>query len=62
MAARRPRPKPAKLQTNAELRDLVQGALDQRWSPEQICWALPFQHPGLPPPTTAACLDTGKAT
>jgi IS30 family transposase len=47
-AARRPRPKPAKLRTNAELRDLVQELLDQRWSPEQICRTLPLQHPDRP--------------
>jgi len=44
-AARRLRPKPAKLHNNAELRDLAQRWLDQRWSPEQICRALPLRHP-----------------
>ncbi|GIF44237.1 IS30 family transposase [Actinoplanes xinjiangensis] len=47
-AARRPRPKPAKLRTSAELRELVQELLDQRWSPEQICRTLPSQYPDRP--------------
>nr|WP_323373839.1 IS30 family transposase [Plantactinospora alkalitolerans] len=47
-AARRPRPKPAKLHTNTELRGLVQELLDQRWSPEQICRTLSLKHPDRP--------------
>jgi len=45
---RRPRPKPAKLLTNAELRDLVQDRLNQRWSPEQICKMLRLEHSDRP--------------
>jgi transposase, IS30 family len=44
-AARRARPKPAKLATHRPLADYVQAGLDQRWSPEQICHALRIDHP-----------------
>jgi IS30 family transposase len=44
-AARRARPKPAKLATNTALADYVQAGLDLRWSPEQICHALRVDHP-----------------
>ncbi|MFE5163693.1 IS30 family transposase, partial [Streptomyces sp. NPDC056697] len=46
--SRRPRPKPSKIGTNPQLRDFVQGCLDQRWSPEQICQALRAQFPDRP--------------
>jgi IS30 family transposase len=44
-AGRRARPKPAKLATHQPLADYVQEKLDERWSPEQICHALPVDHP-----------------
>ena len=44
-AGRRARPKAAKLATNRPLADYVQAKLDLRWSPEQICHALPVDHP-----------------
>jgi transposase, IS30 family len=44
-AARRARPKPAKLVTHQALAGYVQAGLDQRWSPEQICHALRVDHP-----------------
>jgi IS30 family transposase len=44
-AARRARPKPAKLVTHTVLAGYVQAGLDQRWSPEQICHALLVDHP-----------------
>ncbi len=44
-AARRGRPKPAKLASNPELAGYVQDKLDLRWSPEQICHALRIDHP-----------------
>jgi IS30 family transposase len=44
-AARRARPKPAKLVSNRVLADYVQKKLDLRWSPEQICHALRIDHP-----------------
>jgi IS30 family transposase len=47
-AARRSRPKPAKLATHPALADYVQAGLDQRWSPEQICHALRIDHPDEP--------------
>src|SRR5260370_42192886 len=37
------RPKPAKLATNPELRDLVQAKLWERLSPKQIAWALRYE-------------------
>ncbi|MEU6864792.1 IS30 family transposase [Streptomyces sp. NPDC046876] len=46
--ARRPRPKPGKIGQNPELRAAIQGALDKRWSPEQICHALRAQFPQRP--------------
>jgi len=30
------------------LRDFVQSKLEQRWSPQQICHALPIEFPGRP--------------
>ena len=44
--ARRPRPRPGKLALDKPLRDFVQGKLKLRWSPEQICHALPIEFPG----------------
>jgi IS30 family transposase len=44
-AGRRARPKPAKLVTHPALAGYVQAKLDLRWSPEQICHALPVDHP-----------------
>jgi len=44
-AARRSRPKPAKLASHQPLADYVQERLDLRWSPEQICHALRVDHP-----------------
>jgi IS30 family transposase len=44
-AARRSRPKPAKLMHNRVLAGYVQEKLDLRWSPEQICHALRVDHP-----------------
>ncbi|WP_274916877.1 IS30 family transposase [Streptomyces sp. WZ-12] len=46
--ARRPRPKPAKIGQNPELRDFIQEHLTRRWSPEQICQALRRQFPNRP--------------
>ncbi|MFG2698658.1 IS30 family transposase [Kitasatospora sp. NPDC048407] len=46
--ARRPRPKPAKIAQNRELRDFVQHHLDRKWSPEQICHALRDTFPDRP--------------
>ncbi|MFI7098667.1 IS30 family transposase [Streptomyces sp. NPDC050161] len=46
--ARRPRPKPGKMAENPELRDFIQNRLDRRWSPEQICQALPARFPDRP--------------
>jgi transposase len=37
MLARRPRPRPRRLKVDGELRQVVQGYLDQRWSPEWVC-------------------------
>jgi len=42
--ARRPRPKQRMLERDGELRGLVQGYLDQRWSPEQIAHELDAAH------------------
>lgn len=42
--ARRPRPRPRRLEADAQLRKLVQGYLDQRWSPEQIAHELRTVH------------------
>ena len=44
MLARRPRPKHRRLAIDAELRQLVQRYLDQRWSPEQIAHVLHVEH------------------
>ncbi len=44
-AARRPRPREAKLVTEEGLRQLVQEKLQIRWSPEQICQALVKHYP-----------------
>lgn len=42
---RRPRPKPGKIGQSPELRDFIQGHLNLRWSPEQICQALRARFP-----------------
>jgi IS30 family transposase len=42
------RPKPAKLATNRELRDLVQAKLSERLSPKQIAWELRSEFPNNP--------------
>jgi transposase, IS30 family len=47
-AARRARPKPARLAVPGALRDYVQDGLDQEWSPGQICARLVRDHPGAP--------------
>lgn len=44
MLARRPRPKERILTKDDELRGLVQGYLDKRWSPEQIVHELEVEH------------------
>ncbi|GAA2119344.1 hypothetical protein GCM10009759_67340 [Kitasatospora saccharophila] len=44
----RSRPKPRKILSNPELRNAVQGMLEERWSPEQICQALRTRFPGRP--------------
>ncbi|WP_410651700.1 IS30 family transposase [Amycolatopsis sp. cmx-4-54] len=46
--ARRPRPKPGKIATTPELRDLIQGMLDDRCSPEQASNRLRRDHPDQP--------------
>ncbi|WP_420704705.1 IS30 family transposase [Kutzneria chonburiensis] len=46
--ARRPRPKTGKIAARPELRDLVQGMLDDRHSPEQIACRLRRDHPDRP--------------
>ncbi|MFE3515686.1 IS30 family transposase [Streptomyces sp. NPDC059166] len=46
--ARRPRPKLRKINDTPELRDVVQGMLDEKWSPEQICQALRARFPDRP--------------
>ncbi|MFD7499418.1 IS30 family transposase [Streptomyces sp. NPDC059832] len=46
--ARRPRPKPGKIGQNPALRAFIQGRLDLRWSPEQICQALRQAFPERP--------------
>jgi len=46
--ARRPRPRSGKLAHDNDLRDFVQDRLEQRWSPQQICHALPTEFPGQP--------------
>jgi len=47
-AGRRPRPKEGKLAGNVELREVVQGHLERRWSPEQISNTLPGAFPDRP--------------
>jgi transposase, IS30 family len=44
MLARRPRPKQRRLVIEHDLRRLVQGYLDKRWSPEQIARQLRVEH------------------
>jgi IS30 family transposase len=44
-AARRPRPRDRKLLHEGRLRRFVQDGLRRRWSPEQICHALPTEYP-----------------
>ncbi len=44
MLDRRRRPKPRRLATDAGLRALVQGYLDQHWSPEQVARQLRVEH------------------
>ena len=44
MLARRPRPRPHHLEVDVELRGVVQGYLDQRWSPEQTARAVRVDH------------------
>ncbi|WP_434596177.1 IS30 family transposase [Streptomyces sp. A5-4] len=46
--ARLPRPKPAKIAQNAELRDYIQDRLGRRWSPEQIVHLLRRDFPDRP--------------
>jgi hypothetical protein len=46
--SRLPRPKPGKIARSPELREFVQNKLDRRWSPEQICQALPKHFPDQP--------------
>jgi transposase, IS30 family len=46
--ARRPRPKPRKINNTPELREAVQAMLDEKWSPEQICHALRQKFPDRP--------------
>jgi transposase, IS30 family len=45
---RRPRPRPAKLAVDVELRTMVQQLLDRRWSPEQISHELRTRFPDQP--------------
>jgi len=44
-ASRRARPRTGKLAKDPELRNFVQDCLEKRWSPEQICHALPLEFP-----------------
>ena len=44
MLARRPRPRRRRLEVDRELRQVVQGYLDQRWSPEQTARAVRADH------------------
>jgi IS30 family transposase len=46
--SRRPRPKTGKLAANPQLRDLVQGMLEEKFSPEQISGRLRRDHPDRP--------------
>ncbi|MBT2521139.1 IS30 family transposase, partial [Arthrobacter sp. ISL-28] len=43
---RRPRPRPAKLASDDELRRYVVECLSKRWSPQQVCRALKARFPG----------------
>jgi transposase, IS30 family len=45
---RRPRPRPAKLAIDVELRTMVQQLLNRRWSPEQISHELRHRFPDQP--------------
>lgn len=45
---RRPRPKPAKIATNAVLHGYIAAKLGKKWSPEQICKALHKDFPDQP--------------
>jgi IS30 family transposase len=45
---RRPRPKPSKIGTNAELRAFIAARLERKWSPQQICQALRQAFPDRP--------------
>jgi IS30 family transposase len=47
-AARRARPKTAKIAANPRLRDFIQRHLELRWSPEQIARRLPGEFPDQP--------------
>ena len=47
-ASRRARPKPRRVETNEELRVVVQTRLNTRWSPEQIAASLTAEHPDRP--------------
>jgi len=42
------RPRTAKLARDARLRRLVEGYLEERWSPQQIAWQLRHDHPAEP--------------
>ena len=44
--SRRGRPRSGKLANDRPLRDFVQARLEEKWSPEQICQALPTEFPG----------------
>ncbi len=44
MLARRPRPRARRLEVDIDLRGVVQGYLDQRWSPEQAAHAVLVDH------------------
>jgi IS30 family transposase len=46
--ARAARPKTARLAGNAELREWVQGKLEENWSPEQVSAALAARFPDRP--------------
>ncbi|GAB2778003.1 IS30 family transposase [Streptomyces daliensis] len=46
--SRRPRPKPAKIAENSELREYIQERLGRRWSPEQIVQHLHRDFPDRP--------------
>ncbi|MFI6285700.1 IS30 family transposase [Streptomyces sp. NPDC051018] len=46
--SRLPRPKPAKIAQNTELRDYIQDGLEKRWSPEQIVHQLRRDFPDRP--------------